>query len=114
MSKRISACLAGQEWTTVRSEVLRFLETGSLSLSESGLVYVRPLVKRLTARSLNLFVRRLLLICDDRFPSLVVFDLAGAAITDLQWAQMRRMLDRFAIRVGAGILNGSKEGSESY
>jgi len=114
MAKRISACLAGHEWTTVRREVRRFLETWSFSISETGLVYVRPLAKRLTARALNLFLRRLLLICDEGFPNLVVFDLAGAAISGKVWSRMQRNLDRFAARIDASLLNGSKEASHSY
>jgi hypothetical protein len=105
--KNISDCVTGPEWSEVRRDVLRFLETWSFSISDTGLIYVRPLAKQLTARELNLFLKRLNLICDDRFPSLVVFDLAGAMISRSHWFRMKRNLNRFAAGIGAMILSGS-------
>jgi hypothetical protein len=114
MAKRISSCLAGHEWPTVRREVRSFLETWSFSISETGLVFVRPLAERVTARMLNLFLRRLLLICDEKFPSLVVFDLAGAAVSRGDWSRMQRSLERFAARIDATVLNGRKEDTDAH
>src|SRR5262245_35525001 len=96
MTNNIGAWLVGDEWARIQGEVQRFLDTWSFFIAESGLIYARPTMPALTPRHLCAFLRRLLVICDETFPGVILLDFCGVEIGGRHRSRLNKELDRFA------------------
>jgi hypothetical protein len=107
MARQVGAWLVGDDWNAILEDVQQFLEKWYFSLSAGGVMYIRPHGRVLTMRDVDVLLRRLQVITDREFPSVLILDFAGMAAAADDWRTLKGKLLNHARETGSRIVGGA-------
>lgn len=85
----------------IEREAMRFLRTWNITISDDGIVSIRPNGPTLRLVELACLIQRLRTCCDGIFPSEIRFDLAGVRVVGAEPRLVARLISYFARSVNA-------------